>query len=143
MPEPRNDGPIDELELLRAPVPSDLARVRARRAILSAAAPALARRGRPTTSWEVLAAWARPGLVAASILLAVALGAVRLGGPRSSGPEPVLLDDVLVGEAGGGAVLAVLVGSQEPDADAVMAATLINGASEAGAPQPNPERDQR
>lgn len=143
MPEPRNDRPIDELELLRATGRSDLDRERARRAILSAATPLLARRRRPTSSWEVLAGWARPGLVAASIVLAIALGAVQLSGPRPRALDPVLLDDVLVGEAGDGAVLAVLVGNQEPDADAVMAATLQTRDIESGAPRLNPERDQR
>jgi hypothetical protein len=143
MPEPGNDRPIEELKLLRATERSDLERARARRAILAVAGPILARRRRPTSSWEVLANWARPGLVAASIVLAIALGAVQLGGPRSRAPEPVLLDDVLVGEAADGAVLAVLVGNQEPDADAVMAATLRDRATASSAPRLNPERDQR
>lgn len=143
MPAPRDDRPIDELDLLRAPRRSDLDQARAHRAILDAAAPLLARRRRPTTPWDVLAAWARPSLVAASIVLAIAVGALQLRTPRQLEPEPVLLDDVLVAESGAAAVLAVLVGNQEPDADAVMAAALIARNSESSAPDAVPEREQR
>jgi hypothetical protein len=143
MPEPRDDRPLDELELLRPPARSDLDRARARRAILTAAAPIFARRGRQATSWEVLAGWARPGLVAAGIALAVAIGAVQLGGSREPSPEPVLLEDVLVGEGGGAAVLAVLVGNREPDADAVMAAALVTRGTEPAPPITLPEREER
>jgi len=143
MPEPREDRHLDELELLRAPARSDLERARARRAILALAAPILERRRHQATSWEVLAGWARPGLVAASIVLAVAIGTFQLGGPRQPSPEPVLLEDVLVGEGGGAAVLAVLVGNQAPDADAVMAAALAMRGTELAPPDAPPEREQR
>lgn len=144
MPEPRDERPLDELSLLRPPPRSDVDRASARRAILTAAAPLLARRRAPASSWDVLAGWARPGLVAAGIILAIALGALQLGPSRRSEPAPVLLDEVLVGENGSAAVLAVLVGNQEPDVDAVVAAALLERRVESvPAPDVSPERDQR
>lgn len=142
MPEPRDDRPIDGFELLSAPPYSDLERAAARRAILTAAAPLLARR-RPRTSWDVLAGWARPGLVAASIALAVAVGALQLGPSRASEPAPLALDEVLVGEGGGAAALAMLVATQEPDADALMAAALLERVAESPPTTVTPEREQR
>ncbi len=142
MPEPRDDRPIDGFELLSAPPRSDLERAAARRAILAAAAPLLARR-RPASSWDVLAGWARPGLVAASIALAVAVGALQLGPSRGGEPAPVALDEVLVGEGGGAAALAMFIGTQEPDADAVMAAALLERGAESPPPTVSREREQR
>lgn len=141
MPEPTDDRPIEGLDQLRASPRSQLDRQRARRRILTAASPLLAKR-RPASSWDILAGWARPGLVAASIALAIAVGAVQLTNSRASRPAPVALDDVLVGEGGGAAVLAVLVGTQEPDVDAVLAAELGERSQPASA-DVIPERKQR
>jgi len=140
MSMPPEERPVHELEQLRASPRSQIERQRARRRILAAAAPLLARR-RPATSWEVLAGWARPGLVAASVALAISLGAVRLTPSRQSEPMPVPLDEVLVGD--GGAVLAVLVGNQEPDADALLAAELMEGRAQTSTSDAIPEREQR
>ncbi|MGD8866644.1 MAG: hypothetical protein PVI01_03425 [Gemmatimonadales bacterium] len=142
MPEPRDEKPIDGLDWLRASPRSELDRRRARRRILAAASPLLAKR-RPASSWDILAGWARPGLVAASIALAIAVGAVQLTGSRESRPTPVALDDVLMGEGGGAAVLAVLVGNQEPDVEAVLAAELGEPRAEPASPDFPRERKQR
>ena len=127
MEEPRDDTPISQLESLRAPPRSDLDRREAMERILQAATPLLNRRSRPGSSWDVLASWARPGLVAASIALAMVAGAVQLRAPRAQ-PAPVALDEVLVGS---GAVLAVLVANSEPDADAVVVAALFESTAPA------------
>lgn len=140
MSKPPDERPIHELEQLRASPRSQIERQRARRRILAAAAPLLARR-RPATSWDVLAGWARPGLVAASVALAISLGAVRLTPSRQSEPAPLPLDEVLVGE--GGAVMAVLVGTQEPDADALLAAELMEPRAEPSTSDAVPQREQR
>ena len=141
MPEPTDDRPIEGLDHLRASPRSQLDRQRARRRILTAASPLLAKR-RPASSWDILAGWARPGLVAASIALAIAVGAVQLTSSRASRPAPVALDDVLMGEGGGAAVLAVLVGTQEPDVEAVLAAELGERSLPPSA-ELIPEREQR
>lgn len=125
MSERHDESPIPELEALKAPLRSDIERRRARQRILASAEPMLARRGRTGSSWEVLAAWARPGLVAASIALAILAAALKLGGGTASpGPEPVGLEDVLV-TGTNGSVPAVLVAVREPDVDAVVAAALV------------------
>ena len=142
MPEPRDERPIEGLDQLRASPRSLLDRRRARHRILTAAKPLLARR-RPASSWDILAGWARPGLVAASVALAVALGAVQLTNDGASRPAPMALDDVLVGEGGGAAVLAVLVGTQEPDVEAVLAAELGERRAEQSSADLIPEREQR
>jgi hypothetical protein len=90
-----------------------------------------------------LAAWARPGLVAASIALAIAVGAVQLTPSGQREPAPVGLDEVLVGESGGAAVFAVLVGTQEPDVEAVLAAELPERGTEPATRGAIPRRDQR
>lgn len=142
MPEPRDDRPVEGLHQLRASPRGELDRRRARRRILTAARPLLAKR-RPASSWDILASWARPGLVAASIALAIAVGAVQLTPSRESRPAPVALDDVLVGQGGGAAVLAVLVGTQEPDVEAVLAAELGERSAERSSTELIPERKQR
>jgi hypothetical protein len=126
-----DEAPIPELEALKPPLRSDIERRRARQRVLACAEPLLARRRRAGSSWEVLAAWARPGLVAASVVLAILAAALKLGGgPARPVPEPVLLDDVLATGANG-SVPALLVAMSEPDIDAVVAAALIetNGSS--------------
>jgi hypothetical protein len=131
MSERDDELPVPELAPLKAPGRSDIERRRARHRILAAAQPLLARRRRAASSWEVLAAWARPGLVAASIALAVLAAALRLGAGRASpAPQPIPLDDVLATGANG-SVPALLVAMREPDADAVVAAALLdrNGGS--------------
>ena len=132
MLEERDSLHIPEFESLKAPERSEEARLAARARILAAAEPALARRRAPSTSWEVLAAWARPGLVAASIALLVLAGTLQLAGPKQPSPAPVALEDVLAsGESG--QVPAMLLAINEPDADALVAAALLemngNGSS--------------
>ena len=133
MSERDDELAVPELAPLKAPRRSDIERRRARDRIVAAAEPLLARRRRAVTFWEVLAAWARPGLLAASIALAVLAAALRLGaGSVSPAPEPIPLDDVLATGANG-SVPALLVAMREPDADAVVAAALLetNGGSRA------------
>jgi hypothetical protein len=122
-PEHENQ-PIEGLDALRAPNRSEAQRQAAQARILAAAEPLLERRARPATSFEILAAWARPGLVAASVALLVFAAALQFGPDRSSEIQPVTLEDVLAsGEAGD--VPALLVAINEPDTDAVMAAALL------------------
>jgi hypothetical protein len=124
---------LAELESLRAPRRSDIERRRARDSILAAAEPLLARRRRPASSWEVLAGWARPGLVAASIALAVVVGSLRLGGADDPALDPVALDEVLAG-SGTGEVPTLLVALSEPDAEAVLTELLVR---DSGLPEEN------
>jgi len=97
-----------------------------REGILAGAELLLARRRRTDSSLEVLAAWARPGLLAASIALAILAGAIQ---PWRGRPEevsqPVALEDVLGGAGGPDGIPAMLVAINEPDADAVMAAAIV------------------
>ncbi|KPJ91056.1 MAG: hypothetical protein AMS18_09395 [Gemmatimonas sp. SG8_17] len=79
MAELHDDRPIAEIEALRAPARTDAARRQACERILGAAEPLLAMRRQPVSSWDVLAAWARPGLIAASVALIVAAGALLSG----------------------------------------------------------------
>lgn len=127
------DQPLNELEALKAPRRSDEQRQRTRQRIMAAAQPLLDRRGRPASSWEVLAAWARPGLVAASVALLVLAAALRFGPDRPL-PEPVALEDVLA-SGGQGQIPALLVAINEPDADAVMAAALLENGYGAQVPE--------
>jgi hypothetical protein len=128
MQEPRNERPIAELESLKAPERTEAARRRTRARIVAAAAPLLARRRRPARTWEVLAGWARPGLVAAGLALALLAGSLRLGGGGEPATEPVRLDDVLAGDGVSGSVPAMLVATSEPDADAVVEMALLDRA---------------
>ena len=124
MVQKQEDQPIAGLEALKAPRRSDTERQGTRTQILAAAETMLERRGRPATSFEVLAEWARPGLVAASVALLVFAAALQFGPDRPSELQPVTLEDVLAsGEAGD--VPPLLVAINEPDADAVMAAALL------------------
>jgi hypothetical protein len=134
MSEREEDLSIPELEALKAPRRSDIERRRSRQRILASAEPLLARRRRAGSSWEVLAAWARPGLVAASIVLAAFAAALNLrGGPATPVPEPVPLEDVLA-TGTNGSVPALLVAMSEPDVDAVVAAALLDRNGGSGAP---------
>jgi hypothetical protein len=128
MADRQNENPITGLEALRAPARSAAQREAARARILAAADPLLESRRRPSSSWDVLAAWARPGLIAASLAFLVLAGALRLA--QRPAPSPVALDDVLASGDNGAAVPALLVAMNEPDADAVAAALLgQNGAA--------------
>lgn len=132
MSEPDEERQIEGLEALKAPARSDMARQRAREGILAQAALLLARR-RARSSWEVLTAWARPGLIAASIALAFLLGTLR---PERPSPEPALppvaLEDVLRARNGSEPVPSLLVATVEPDADAVIEAALLDANSNEG-----------
>jgi hypothetical protein len=127
MAEQHDDPPaMIEIEALRAQARTDAARQELTARIMASAEPLLARRRQPPGSWDVLASWARPGLVAASIALLVAAGALVTG--RSSVPaaEPVTLDEVLaLGESG--EAPALLVSLNEPDTEASAAAALMEG----------------
>lgn len=124
---------IAELEALRAPPRSDIERRRARDRIIAAADPLLARRRRVSSSMEILAVWARPGLIAAGIALAVLIGALRLGrGGDGAADQQLGLDQVLRGTGTSGSVPALLLAVSEPDADAVMEAALLGWTSNGG-----------
>jgi anti-sigma-K factor RskA len=134
MDEPRDDGRIEELEALRAPQRSDSERRRARERVLAGAEALLARRQRPASYWEVLAGWARPGLAAAAVALLLIAGAVQTWRTQQpADPQPAVLEDVLVQTAEGNGVAALLLASSEPDVDAIVAAGLLEDASDAGA----------
>jgi hypothetical protein len=127
------DQPLNELEALKAPRRSDEQRRSARQRIMAAAEPLLERRGHPATSFEVLAAWARPGLVAAGVALLILAGALKFG-PERPIPEPVTLEEVLAsGEAG--SVPSLLLAINEPDADAVLAAALLENGNGTRVPE--------
>ncbi len=131
MGEPHEERPIAGLDSLRAPRRTEAERRRARERILAAVEPLLARREHPATSWEVLAGWARPGLVAASVALLILAGALQSRHAAEPPPEPVALHEVLAsGE--GGQVLALLVAINEPDAEAVAAAAFDREAGNGG-----------
>ena len=119
--EPR----LPELDALRPPRRSDVERRRARSSIIEAAAPLLAGRRPPSTSWDVLAAWARPGLVAAGIAAAVLIGAHELWRAGDDSTEQLALEDVLSGSVENGSVPALLLAVSEPDADAVVEAAFV------------------
>jgi hypothetical protein len=124
MGERKDERPIPALEALRAPRLSGPDRRRLRDGILLAAEPVLARRRSPATSWEVLARWARPGLVAASVALLLLAGAWQLRHhPEPTAQQVALSDALAVSE--NGPVPALLLASNEPDADAVVVAALL------------------
>jgi hypothetical protein len=140
MRKERDDERIAELDLLRAPERSGRDRLAFRQRIRAAAKPLLARRRRPTTSWEFLAAWARPGLVAASVGALLILGALQLRGSGEPGPAGATDAEVLAA-AERGQLPTLLVARNAPDANALLAAALLNGNGGAS-PQPAapPER---
>jgi hypothetical protein len=120
------DRPVEGLEALKAPHRSDARRRAVNERILASAALLLARRRKPTSSWEVLAAWGRPGLVAASIALAILAGSLRPWRAwQQEVAQPVVLEDVILGAGDPEGVPAMLVAFNEPDFDAVAAAALL------------------
>ncbi len=116
--------PIRDFDLLRAPQRSEERRRAAQDRILAAAEPLLARRWSPSNSWEVLAAWARPGLVAASVAFLLLAGAVqlRLATDQPAAPTP---PEEMLAAAERGQLPTLLVAASEPDADAIVAAALL------------------
>ena len=90
----------------------------------------------PVSAWDVLAAWARPGLIAVSVSLAVAAGALLSGRVGQQTVEPVALGEVLAFSEGG-EIPALLVAINEPDAEAVAAAALMAGGGNNGSLQEN------
>lgn len=125
MAENTEEKRIAELDALRAPPRSELARRRTRDRTLDTAEPLLAVRRRPYSSLDVLAQWARPGLVAAAVVAAFLIGALQLRSGRGQAElPPVALEEVLRGE-NGAAVPALLLAASEPDADDVVAAVLL------------------
>ncbi len=122
---PNEDQFSEALRELRPPPPSWERRRRLREQILARAEALLSRRRRRTSHWEVLAGWARPGLVAAAILLALVTAAGQIGGSGGERPvAPVALDELLRQTAEHDSVPAMLLTSSEPDADAVVAAVF-------------------
>ena len=96
---------------------------------MARAEPALARRRRLSSSWEVLAGWARPGLAAAAILTALVTAATQMDWPPTEAADPpVALDELLRHTEENDGVPAVLLTSSEPDADAVVAAAFTRNA---------------
>ncbi|MGD2134719.1 MAG: hypothetical protein PVF27_01110 [Gemmatimonadales bacterium] len=78
--------------------------------------------------WTVLTGWARPGLVAALILVATAgfwLG-IQARGIAEPGDAISGLGDPLVAGASAQSVPALLAGTQVPDMEVIMAAALGN-----------------
>lgn len=121
-----NDRPIEGFETLNAPRRSEAQRRAARDRILASAELPLARRRQPITSWEVLAAWGRPGLVAASVALAILAGSLRPWRVWQAAPsQPVALEEVMRGAGELEGVPEFLVAYSEPDLDAVAAAALL------------------
>ena len=126
--DPKREEPMVELEMLRARDQPAAARHRLVDRILDRAEPLLARRRRQPAWWDVLAEWARPGLVAASLFLALLIGAVRMGGAYyGAAPPSAALDEVLTAGTGSAAVPAWLVAANEPDVTAVLETALQNG----------------
>lgn len=125
MTEEREEQRIVELELLRAPPRTEGARRAARERIRAVADPLLARRRRPATSWDVLAAWARPGLVAASVAALLILGGLQVRRLSQPPATPTAAEVLAAGERG--QLPTLLVARNEPDADALLAAALLSG----------------
>lgn len=123
------ERPIEGLETLKAPPLSERGRRRLRERIVARAELALARRRRAPSYWDVLAEWARPGLAAAAIALAILAAALRLGGSGAEATTgPMALDDVLRQTGEEESVPAFLLTSREPDVFAVASAVLSRDA---------------
>lgn len=123
--EPR----LEWIETLRAPRRTPRRRRQLRDRIVSAALPLLQQRqGRGP--WQLLEAWARPGLVAALIMLAVLTGALRFQA-RGQGEvlAPVALEDALRGP-NGGALPEWLVATDEPGAVTLLESALLEPSSD-------------
>jgi hypothetical protein len=83
-------------------------------------------RAMPGQWWTVLTAWARPGLVAAMLVIAVAafsLG-VRIGRSSVQPMATTLVTDPLNPDSGQVAVPALMAGSEAPNVDYVLAVAL-------------------
>ncbi len=84
----------------------------------------LARVGAPPTSWwEVLDTWARPG-IAAAIVLAALMGFL-LGRSVGAGGQSAALDEPIQAVAEGVGVAALFTAARPPDVNAVL--TAANG----------------
>jgi len=141
MVEIGSDRPIEGLEALKAPHRSAAQRRAANERILASAALTLARRRRPASSWEVLAAWGRPGLVAASIVLAILAASLQPWRAwEQEVPEPVVVEDGVRGVEVPEGVPAMLVAFSEPDFDAVAAAALLERNGNGGVVPENPQQ---
>jgi hypothetical protein len=80
----------------------------------------------PGQWWAVLTAWARPGLVAAMLLIAAAaftLG-VQIGRSSVQPMATTLVTDPLNPDSGQVAVPAIMAGSEAPNVDYVLAVAL-------------------
>ncbi len=122
---------IKELGELRAPSRTAHERQAFHAQILAQVGPPLARRRRPRT-WDVLARWARPGLAAAAVAFALLLAALQFGPDRHRSTAPLGLEERLAAGSESTRVPAWLVGLNEPDADAVIAAALLQTNLNAG-----------
>ncbi len=71
-----------------------------------------------------MAAWARPGLVAASVALLLLAGAVQLR-PFAAQPAAPAAPEEMLAAAERGQLPTLLVAASEPDADAIVAAALL------------------
>ncbi|MGD2152253.1 MAG: hypothetical protein PVG79_03235 [Gemmatimonadales bacterium] len=136
-----SDGPIEGLEALKAPQRSAAHRRAANERILASAELSLARRRRLASSWEVLAAWGRPGLVAASIALAILAASLQPWRAwQQEVAQPVVLEDAIRGVEVPEGVPAMLVAFSEPDFDAVAAAALLERNGNGGVTPENPQQ---
>lgn len=138
MPDFNQERPLAELDSLKAPRWGGERASRVVAGILAAAEPLLRGRRPRTSSIEVLAGWARPGLIAAAVTLAVASAAsIYFSATRAAPAAPVALDDVLTGGPSG-TLPTVLVASTAPDANAVIEVAFLEGE----VPQTRNGRDQ-
>jgi hypothetical protein len=71
-----------------------------------------------SSSWDVLGAWARPGLVAALLLIVAVLFGARETAPST---DEVTLDDAFSQTAEGREETSLLLSPSPPDADVVLA----------------------
>jgi hypothetical protein len=71
-----------------------------------------------SSSWDVLGAWARPGLVAALLLIVAVLFGARETAPSA---DDVTLDDAFSQTADGREETSLLLSPSPPDADVVLA----------------------
>ena len=78
----------------------------------------------PGQWWGVLTAWARPGLVAAMLVVAAMAFWAGLAVGRSEGVAAAALSDPLSGDDGQLGVPALLAERQPPDVDVVLAVAI-------------------
>lgn len=123
-PSPFDHRPDPELgRELRAMLSAD-DKARFVRRVIAAAESVFGEVRRPAEWWEVLTAWARPGLAAAVVLIAIAgfwLG--TLAGGRNG---TATLGDPLRADNGRLEVPVLLADQRAPDLDVVLAAELEN-----------------